>query len=424
MNLPDSPTHPIAFGHYSAKNDISGVTTWLERLLLRLHSDHIPVIAYLQHFGSDVEESNLLHTLRQAGIPVEIEPRFLYIEDDICGILRFLNRHQPQIFLPQCLIANYYGAKLAAQSGLPWALTIHSDDPVYWAIAEATSPEVNSGSVIGVSDFICQKAIAQGFTQTPQSIPYGVSIPSDQASFSEAPFRVAFSGRVIEEQKRISLILSSMALACRQDSRIQCYIIGKGREFAYAQDWVNNQGLGDRIQFLGRLSPGDVQIYLAQCQALLLMSDYEGLPVAMLEAMAIGVVPVARAIPSGIPELVYDKKTGLLIDDTPESAAMAILELANDPDLWSKCSWAAKQLVTEQYSEEACYQRWLQVIDELCARSAVTYPIPIPEIVLPTLYPELLEGYRHKPSLFNHALSHYKRCIRNQIYRIKRSIIS
>ncbi|MCM1983010.1 glycosyltransferase family 4 protein [Lyngbya confervoides] len=420
-----SLAHPIAFSHYGAKHDIGGVTTWLERFVIRLHKDSIPIVVYLQHFGADPEDSWLFQSLSQAGVPVEIEPRARYLEDDVSGVLRFLNRHQPQAFFPQCLASMHYGAKQAAKSGLPWAMTIHSDDPVYWAIAEATPPGSNIGVMVGVSDFICQKAVDQRLTQSPQSIPYGVPIPPHQASFSDTPFRVAFSGRVVEEQKRISLVLAAMAQACRQDSRIQCWILGQGAALTAAQNWVEQQGLCDQIQFLGRLSPGDVQNHLAQCQALLLMSDYEGLPVALLEAMAIGVVPIARAIPSGIPELVHDRETGFLVDHTPESAAAAIVHLANHPDLWLKCSGAARALVVDQYSEDVCYQRWLNIIAELCHRSTVTYPIPIPrKMVLPSIYPDLLEGDRRRPPLLKRLLIRSKHHARPQLSRVKRFILA
>lgn len=403
LGLSHLPNKTIAFSHYSVKNDISGVTTWLERLLLRLHNDGFPVVVYLQHFGSDVEESSLLHSLRQAGIPVEIELRSSYIEGDIHGTLAFLNRHQPQVFIPQCLEAMYYTAGIASRAGLPWAMTFHSDDPVYWAIAETIPPETNGGLMIGVSDYIWQKIIEKRLANHPLTIPCGVPLPHHRAFFSNSPFRIAFSGRVVEKQKRISLVLAAMTQACHRDARIECCVLGDGAALAFSQQWVLDQGLGDRIHFLGRLEPSAVQAELAQCQALLLMSDYEGLPVALLEAMAIGVVPVVRAIPSGIPELVKNNETGLLVDDTPEQAASAIIHLADRPNIWSQCSTASKLLVAQNYSEEVCYQRWLKVIAELCDRSTIQYPIPIPrKILLPETHPGLGDlNKRRKPPFIN-----------------------
>lgn len=411
MNLPNSPNSDlIAFGHYSVKNDISGVTTWLERLVLRLHNDGFPVIVYLQHGGSDVKESSFLHSLREARIPVEIEPRLLYTEDDVRGVLNFLNRHQPQVFFPHCLEAMHYAAAMVGQIGLPWVMTIHSDDPVYWAITETLRSETNSGLMIGVSDYICQIAKEKALVNYPKTIPYGVPIPQKIASFSDAPFRIVFSGRVVEEQKRISLVLAAMAHACRIDPRIECWILGDGNKLESSKQWVIEQGLGSRICFLGRLKPSVVQSKLLQCQAILMMSDYEGLPVALLEAMAVGVVPVVRAIASGIPELVIDGETGILVDETPEKAARAIANLADRADLWHKCSIAARRRVTNYYSEDVCYQHWVKVISELCTRSSVEYPIKIPRrITLPPLHPDLVSREHRKPSVVEGVTRRLKR---------------
>ncbi len=79
------------------------------------------------------------------------------------------------------------------------------------------------------------------------------------------------------------------------------------------------------------------------------MSDYEGLPISLLEAMACGVVPVARKIPSGIPELVLEGETGLLVDASPEKAASALIRLLDDPGPWHRCSQASRRLIAEKY---------------------------------------------------------------------------
>jgi hypothetical protein len=141
---------------------------------------------------------------------------------------------------------------------------------------------------------------------------------------------------------------------------------------------VGEWNLTKRIRFLGRLAPSEVQTELAKCQVLLLMSDFEGLPMALLEAMAMGVVPVARAIASGVPELVMDRRTGLLVDEQPANAAAAILKLADDPALWTKCSRGAKKLVEDHFSEDSSYSKWVALLDLLCERCSIRYPIAIP----------------------------------------------
>ncbi|WP_308253727.1 glycosyltransferase family 4 protein [Geminocystis sp. GBBB08] len=363
--------------------------------------------------------------LREAGISVEIAIQSPYIEDDISSMLAFINRYQPRVFLPQCLESTYHTAGIADSYGLPWSMAIHSDDPVYWAFAETVAPEANNGLMIGVSDYISKKAVQKELAHQPITIPYGVSIFENTASFSDSPFRVVFSGRVVEEQKRISLVLEVMCQACRLDPRIECWIIGDGDEMTISRDFINDRGLADRIIFLGRVESSQVPAKLALCQVILLMSDYEGLPIALLEAMAIGVVPIVRSISSGIPELVKHNESGLLVDDTPEQAATAIVHLVNHPETWLEYSNASKLLVAENYSEEICYQRWLNVISELSDRSTITYPIKIPrKISLPPILPDLVGRTQgRKPHIFRLFMANLRPTIISTCFEIGRKVL-
>jgi colanic acid/amylovoran biosynthesis glycosyltransferase len=87
------------------------------------------------------------------------------------------------------------------------------------------------------------------------------------------------------------------------------------------------------------------------------------------------VVPVARAIPSGIPELVHHRETGLLVTEHPDQAAAAIGALARDPLLWNHCSSQARDLVKQTFHEDLCCENWYALLNQLCQRSTVQYPI-------------------------------------------------
>lgn len=123
---------------------------------------------------------------------------------------------------------------------------------------------------------------------------------------------------------------------------------------------MHQASLADQIHFHGRVPPEQLQPPLLQrSQAILLMSDFVGLPVALLEAIAAGVVPVVRAIESGIPELLHHERTGLLVGNDPAEAAAALVRLSNDPDLWERCSSQARALMQVSYCAGYCFERWL-----------------------------------------------------------------
>jgi len=400
----------LAIAHYSSPLDISGVSTWLERFALRLHNDGVQLYVHLHHFGDNPEAASILPDLIKAGIPVEVVMRGSTLEDDVRETLGFLNRVQPTLFLPQCLDAHFFAAAIAGRQGLPWVLTIHSDDPDYWKIANVRPPVEYGGKVVAVSEHIARLVKKQGGDSKPAVIPCGVDVPIELARFRNRPFRVVYSGRMVETQKRLSLVTATLIHACQKNPYIYATMIGDGPAIKFSQAAVERAELTQRIVFSGRLSPEQVMRELLDAQAILLMSDFEGLPVALLEAMAVGVVPVARAIPSGIPELVHHEKTGLLVDNNPEAAARTISRLADDPVLWQSCSVAARQLVTERYNENVCYQRWRELIAELCSSSKICYPLDIPDYLdLPVYDPSRNAGSLSLDSWFTRTVSRLKK---------------
>jgi glycosyltransferase involved in cell wall biosynthesis len=352
----------IALAHYSGSADISGVTSWLIGFCERLVQTGHEVVMHLHHFGDDPQQGSIVPSLQRLGIDIHAVRRTGSLEADTRQTLQFLNQVQPDLFLPQCLHAHYAAAAQAGRQGLPWIFTMHSDDPDYWCVAEALTPETHGGSSVCVSQFLAQQLRQRLPATNPQVIPCGITLPAAQAIFSDQPFRVVYSGRMVERQKCIQQVVHTLIHACRASSRIEAHLIGDGPDRAACEQFVHQAGLADRIQFHGRVPPEQVQPLLQRSQAILLMSEFEGLPVALLEAMAAGVVPVVRAIESGIPELVHHERTGLLVGNDPAEAAAALLRLSREPDLWQRCSSQSRAQVEAGYGSDQCFEHWKNLL--------------------------------------------------------------
>jgi len=368
----------IAFAHYSSEQDISGVITWLLGLMASLRRRGEEVCLNLHHLGSEPEKASLLASAREMGVLVSVRQRPGWTEDGVRDDIAFLNKHRPEVFLPQCLPAHFFAAGLAARGGLPCALVLHSDDPDYWALADGVELPAGVGVWVAVSRAIQ----AEMGVRVPQAscrlIPYGVAVPEGVVAWKPERFRVVYCGRMVERQKRVSLVLSTLIAFCQSCPWGEAVLIGDGPELPRLKARVEGAGLGGRIRFTGRLGPGQVGQELGDAQAILLMSDFEGLPVAMLEGMARGLVPVARDMRSGIPEIVRPDETGLLVSDEPVAAAEALVRLASDGGSWARLSARARAVVRESYSEEACFEDWWGVIEELRGQSQASYPLAMP----------------------------------------------
>lgn len=165
---------------------------------------------------------------------------------------------------------------------------MHSDDPDYWCVAEALTPEAHGGNSVCVSAFLAAELRRKVAGSSPKVIPCGVVCPPNHTTFCNDPFRVVFSGRLENRAKCIHQVVRTMIAAARLVPRIECDLIGDGPERAACESLVSSAGLSDRIRFLGRLAPEEVGPFLQRSQAILMMSAFEGLPVALLEAMASG----------------------------------------------------------------------------------------------------------------------------------------
>jgi len=121
---------------------------------------------------------------------------------------------------------------------------------------------------------------------------------------------------------------------------------------------------GLRVKFIGMVSPEKIYDYLEQAKILILPSFYEGLPNVILEAMSVGVPVIATRV-GGIPDVVKDGETGLLVEPgRVDELAISIRRLIEDDDLRGKMS---KNCLEEakKYSWENLAERFEDLLKEI-----------------------------------------------------------
>jgi glycosyltransferase involved in cell wall biosynthesis len=148
---------------------------------------------------------------------------------------------------------------------------------------------------------------------------------------------------------------------------IRFLFAGDGPEKAALSQRASHLGIADRITFLGQRQ--DVPALLASCDLFVLPSLFEGLPLAILEAMAAGKAVVASAV-GGSPEAVLHGETGLLVPPADAaSLASAICTLAADPDLRQRMGAAGRSRVSAEFSADTMARRTVAVYEELLGRA-------------------------------------------------------
>ena len=102
---------------------------------------------------------------------------------------------------------------------------------------------------------------------------------------------------------------------------------GPGADAPFAKQWWRNLSAPERVQLAGPLAPHDVTRYLRGADVVLIPSRFEGLPNVAVEAAASGTAVIANDV-GGIPEIVVNGRTGLLVDSNATDAWISALKWA------------------------------------------------------------------------------------------------
>jgi colanic acid/amylovoran biosynthesis glycosyltransferase len=159
----------------------------------------------------------------------------------------------------------------------------------------------------------------------------------------------------LQEYKGHRVLLEALAGAGRRLARIQLDLVGSGPLRADLEEFARKLGLQSRVCFHGSLSESTVTEMLGTADLFVLPSvvarngQMEGLPVALMEALAAGAPVVATRL-SGIPEIVRDGETGLLAEPgSPEDLARALEAVLNQPAAAQARAEAGRRLVEREY---------------------------------------------------------------------------
>ncbi|MGQ0743355.1 MAG: glycosyltransferase [Acidimicrobiales bacterium] len=142
-------------------------------------------------------------------------------------------------------------------------------------------------------------------------------------------------------QKDYPNLFQAAKVLAAAGSPLRFICVGQGPLAAEMASQVRDLGIGATVNLVGFRA--DIAEVLAACDLFCLSSRYEGLPVAMLEAMAMGLGVVATRV-GGVPEVVTSGREGLLVPPgSPSSLAGALAQMASDAEMRERCCQAARR---------------------------------------------------------------------------------
>ncbi|GAB4378410.1 MAG: glycosyltransferase [Calditrichia bacterium] len=293
---------------------------------------------------------------REAGLVVVRLP--LLNDADIYSVFKIIqkmNRENLQIVIPT-KVKEYWLAALAAKlSGNKCYLRLGINRPVkakwknrflYGRWAEGII--VNSHSIAATlrqSGFIPSQKI--------HVIPNGVFAPTELGPFDSTPtpFVFIYIGSLIRRKNLDRLLrLFARLVEIRPQDDMLLKIVGDGNEKEHLIRLAQTLGVKDRIIFEGHCK--DVMRLLAEAHAFILISQNEGFPNAVLEAMAAG-VPVIISDVAGAGEVISPEEDGLLVDPCDDEAILtAMVQMRESIELRKKLRENAFRKVKQEYSLE------------------------------------------------------------------------
>lgn len=264
-----------------------------------------------------------------------------------------------------CEILNFDASRKAA-----WSFTIHGfQDFVDETIARLDLKAKSADFVVCVSDFtksqLC-RLLHPSLWPRAHVVRCGIDLQQFHMRKGRAqasPPRIISVGRLSSEKGQV-VLLQACKLLIDRGVDVRLTLIGSGPLEGLIREEIARNGMEKVVDLPGEKPANEVRAELEKSDVFCLPSFAEGLPISIMEAMAVGVPVVASAI-SGIPELVVNKETGLTVPPgNAEELANAIAGLLNDDKARKAMIAAGRKRVEERHDRTTNIQQMRALLDE------------------------------------------------------------
>ena len=194
----------------------------------------------------------------------------------------------------------------------------------------------------------------------------GVDIPKRgpiRTRQQNSEFRVLFVGRLTEQKQPVNLVRAVAAMPDELRNRTVVDFLGEGTLWPDLEREISRAGLEDRVRLRGY--QWNVTDWMAQADVLALPSAWEGLPNAVLEAMACG-LPVVASRVDGVSEIIESGVTGWLVPPGDVQAfANVLTQVASDWETRQAVAGRAFELVRQRFLWDSTVDDFDKVLTDL-----------------------------------------------------------
>ncbi|WP_295552733.1 exopolysaccharide biosynthesis polyprenyl glycosylphosphotransferase [Limnohabitans sp. Rim8] len=311
--------------------------------------------------GGDDTRSVLGQALNPLGITVLVLPTLqnslnpLKVLASVRALLAHLRVLQPDVIHAHSAVAGVISRLAGKLRQIPVVYTVHGfgfKPQAPWLIrtnawlAEAVLAAWTTRMVC-VSAY--EKELAARLPMPPDRVSVVHNALADvpwRSDMTTQPPRLVMVARMAAP-KRHDVLIEALALLAQRGLQPETHLLGGGPELARHQAAAAPM---PHVRLVGDVN--DVAERLAQHQIFVLLSDHEGLPISILEAMRSGMAIVATRLP-GIEEMLTHEQSAWLVPNTPQAVAQALQTLLADAPLRQRLGQAARERYEAQFQPEA-----------------------------------------------------------------------
>ena len=315
--------------------------------------------------------------LRDQGLQVQVVSNWLHALT-VWELRKIMRAWRPDVVFAHGFSDHIWGRRAAVAEGVPRIFHVeHNSRERYTPrrLRQALALQSHTQASIGVSEGVRMALVERGFAPDKcLAIPNGIALERFPDSllpqrWEQREAAILMASRFARQKDHATLI-QALDLLRAQGLRPTLYLAGAGgaRLRSKAEALVRRLGLQQQVRFLGNVA--DLPQRLASAQVFVLSTHWEGMPLALVEAMAAGCACIGSDV-VGVREVLEHGCTGLLVPHAdPARLAEALQQLLQDAALAERLGQAARQQALLTGGREHMWRRYRALLDAPHARAS------------------------------------------------------
>jgi len=295
--------------------------------------------------------------------------------------IRHIHVHMANVASDVALLAARIGTAIEPARRWSWSFTLHGPaelfDVGHYQLAEKVR---RARFVVCISDFTRSQLMALSAPDVWErlrvihvGIPIAQFTRADDDGPREGPPTILFIGRHVPEKGHAAL-LEAIAQLTERGHDVRVVLAGDGPYRETLERFAEQLGIAPRVSFPGAVGQEEIHDLYASASIFCLPSFAEGVPGVLMEAMAMR-LPIVSTRITGVPELVEDGRTGLLVaPGRADLLAQAIERLLLDPALGLEMGANAREKVIREFNTARSAEQLFELFARELARTSLRSP--------------------------------------------------